>query len=138
VDHIYIETERLIINEFDEGMAQVVHENSLDDDNRWFVPDEVFETVETACETVRFPIECYNGESSPYVYPVLLRSCENIGYVQAVPIDSGELEIGYHIAKGYTGKGYATEAVATFLPVVIERLGICKIKGLCLLENVAS
>jgi len=34
MDKFYIETGRLIINEFDESMAQVVHENSLDDDNR--------------------------------------------------------------------------------------------------------
>ena len=38
MDHIYIETERLIITEFDECMAQAVHENSLDDDN----PPEAF------------------------------------------------------------------------------------------------
>jgi len=138
MDHLYIETERLIINEFDESMAQAVHENSLDDDNRRFVPDEVFETVETAYETVRFLIECYNGDSGPYVYPVLLRSGENIGHVQAVPLDRDEWEIGYHIAKSYTGNGYATEAIAAFLPVVMERLGICKIEGFCLLENVAS
>ena len=36
-----IETERLNITEFNKEMAQVVHENSLDDDNRKFVPDEV-------------------------------------------------------------------------------------------------
>ena len=41
-----IETERLVITEFDEGMAESVHENSLDNDIRRFVPDEVFETVE--------------------------------------------------------------------------------------------
>ena len=47
-----IETERLIITEFDMSMAQSVHLNSLDDDNRRFVPDEVFETVEAAAETI--------------------------------------------------------------------------------------
>ena len=49
-----IETERLIITEFTPDMAQAVHENSLDDDNRRFVPDEVFETVEDAAETIEF------------------------------------------------------------------------------------
>ena len=43
-----IETERLTITEFTPDMAQAVHENSLDEDNRRFVPDEVFETVEEA------------------------------------------------------------------------------------------
>ena len=40
-----IETERLVITEFSPEMAEDVHLNSLDEDNRRFVPDEVFETV---------------------------------------------------------------------------------------------
>ena len=36
-----IETERLIITEFTMDMAQVVQENSVDEDNKKFVPDEV-------------------------------------------------------------------------------------------------
>ena len=43
-----IETARLLITEFTMDMAQAVHLNSLDEDNRRFVPDEVFETVEAA------------------------------------------------------------------------------------------
>ena len=42
------ETERLIITEFTVEMAQDVHENSLDEDTRRFVPDEVFETEQEA------------------------------------------------------------------------------------------
>ena len=49
---MFIETERLIIKEFTADMAQAVHENSLDEDTRRFVPDEVFETVDDARETV--------------------------------------------------------------------------------------
>ena len=40
-----IETERLIITEMTMDMAPDVHENSLDEDTRRFVPDEVFETL---------------------------------------------------------------------------------------------
>ena len=43
-----IETNRLIITEFTVDMAQDVQKNSLDEDNRRFVPDEVWETVEEA------------------------------------------------------------------------------------------
>ena len=35
-----LETQRLIITEFTMDMARVVQENSLDEDNRRFVPDE--------------------------------------------------------------------------------------------------
>ena len=40
------ETERLIIKTFDESMAQAVHELSVDENNRRFQPDEVFEGVD--------------------------------------------------------------------------------------------
>ena len=49
---MYIETERLIITEFTLDMAESVHINSLDEDNRRFVPDEVFETIDEAKETI--------------------------------------------------------------------------------------
>lgn len=132
-----IETERLIIREFDIEMAQAVHENSLDEDNRRFVPDEVFETVEEARETVEFLMSQYGSEDGPLVYPVFTKVGDNIGYVQLAPIDEG-WEIGYHIAKKYTGNGYATEAVSAFMPYIAERKGIKEIYGICLAENIAS
>ena len=94
---MYLETERLIITDFTEDMAEAVHLNSLDEDNRRFVPDEVFETVDDARETIEFLMSCYGTQEGPFVHPVLLKTGENIGYVQLVLIDLG-WEIGYHIA----------------------------------------
>ena len=135
---MYIETERLVITEFDETMAEAVHLNSLDADNRRFVPDEVFETVEEAAETVAFLMECYKNGNGPLVYPLLLKTGENIGYVQAVPMGDGVWEIGYHIAAAFTKQGYATEAVKAFLPVIMPKLNLARIKGICLADNLAS
>ena len=133
-----LETERLTITEFTPDMAQAVHENSLDEDNRRFVPDEVFETVEDAAETIDFLITQYGGCDGPLVYPVLLKDKTNIGYVQAVPLDDDTWEIGFHIGFRYTKQGYATEAVKAFLPVVMKKIGIEKIAGICDSDNVAS
>ncbi len=136
---IIVETERLIIAEFTPDMAQTVHENSLDDDNRKFVPDEVWETVEEAEKTLRFLISQYGSFDGPLVYPILLKETKaNIGYVQLCPIDNGRWEIGYHIAKKYTGNGYATEAVSAFLPLIARQVNISEIYGICLAENRAS
>lgn len=133
-----IETKRLIITQFSEDMAEAVHLNSLDDDIRRFVPDEVFETLEEARETVCFLISRYGTEEGPFVYPLLLRQTgENIGYVQAVRIEDG-WEVGYLIAKAHRGQGYASEALLAFLPVILKQLGISKISGICLTENLAS
>ena len=134
-----IETEQLVITEFTPDMAQAVHENSLDEDNRRFVPDEVFETEEDAREALAFLISQYGRFEGPQACPVLLRDGgANIGYVQLVPIGDGAWEIGYHIAKQYTGNGYATEAVRAFLPAMAEAAGISAVHGICLSENAAS
>ncbi len=135
---MYIETERLIITKFTMDMVQAVHLNSLDEDNRRFVPDEVFETVEEAADTVGFLMSVYENGDGPLVYPVLLKDSACIGYVQAVPLDDGTWEIGYHIGGAYTKQGFATEAVKAFLPVILPKLGLRQIKGICLAENMAS
>lgn len=133
-----IQTERLFITEFTMDMCHAVHENSLDEDNRRFVPDEVFETPEEAADTVSFLMGCYSSGEGPLVYPVLLRNGTYIGYVQAIPLDEGDWEIGFHIGSRYTRNGYCTEAVKAFLPVIMPKLGISRILGICLLENKAS
>ena len=105
-------------------MAEVIQRNSLDDDNRRFVPDEVFETVEEARETVACLIEARHTETGPFVFALILKKDgSNIGYVQTCRTEN-EWEIGYHIAKAYAGNGYATEAVCAFAPVVISLVRI--------------
>ena len=134
-----LETERLMITEFTADMAQAVHENSLDDDTRRFVPDEVFETAEEAGTVIGELISQYGRTDGPLVYPVITKTgSENIGYVQLVPTEDGHWEIGYHIAKKYTGNGYATEAVSAFLTEMAERLAVREVYGICLKENAAS
>ena len=133
-----IETKRLIVTEFTMDMAEAVHLNSLDEDNRRFTPDEVFETVEEAADTVSFLMGVYETGDGPLVYPALLKDGTYIGYVQAVPFDDGTWELGYHIGERYTRQGYATEAVQAFLPVILPRLGISRIAGICQAENIAS
>lgn len=132
-----LETERLIITQFDLSMAESVHKNSLDDDTRKFVPDEVFETVEDAKETLEFLMSVYESGDGPFVYPVLLKDETNIGYVQLVPMEEG-YEVGYHIGKEFTRNGYATEALKVFLNEVMQRKELDKVYGICVSENIAS
>ena len=134
---MFIETERLTITTLQMDMAQAIYENSQDMDNQRFVPDEVFETAEEAGKTIAYLISQYDTEDGPLLYPVLTKNEENIGYVQLCPIEDG-WEIGYHIAKKYTGKGYAAEAVKAFLPVIAKRKALSAVYGICLKENTAS
>lgn len=133
-----LESERLFIKEFTLDMAKDVHINSLDEDNRKFVPDEVFETEQDAFETLQYLISVYEFKEGPFVYPIFLKDNTNIGYVQLIPLNELEYEIGYHIAKLYTGKGYATEAIKVFLDCIKKDNRLSYVIGVCLKENIAS
>lgn len=132
-----IETERLIITDFTPDMAQAVHLGSLDEDTRRFLPDEVFPTVEIAAEVIADLMDCYGGSDGPFVHPMLLHDGTYAGYVQLVPMDEG-WEIGYHTAAAHTSRGYATEAVRAFLPVIMTMHGLHEVAGVCAAENTAS
>ena len=133
-----IKTSRLTIKTFSLDMAQSVYENSQDDDTRRFVPDEVYDSAEEAREAIEFLISRYDSTDGPFVYPIITNDSKNIGYVQLCQIDDGTWEIGYHIAKGFTGQGYATEAVKAFLPAMAKKFNIKEVYGICLAENTAS
>ncbi len=133
-----IKTSHLTITTFSLDMAQSVYENSQDDDTTRFVPDEVYDSVEEARAAIEFLISRYDSADGPFVYPIITNDSKNIGYIQLCQIDDGSWEIGYHIAKQFTGKGYATEAVKAFLPAMAKKLNIKEVYGICLAENTAS
>ena len=128
----------LLITKMTTDMAYDVWQNSLDEDNRRFVPDEVFETLEEASEVVNQIIECYDSEDGPFIYAVIRKEDQaNLGYVQLVKIEEG-WEIGYHIAERYTGKGYATQAVGLFLEYLKQSNKVKEVYGIALAANKAS
>jgi len=132
-----IKSERLLITDFTPDMARAVHLGSLDEDTRRFLPDEVFETENIAAAVLADLIECYASAAGPFVHPVLSEGVY-AGYVQLVPLADGGWEIGYHTVKSMAGRGYATEAVHAFLPVMMNRLGLNQVMGVCDAENAAS
>ena len=134
-----IKTLRLTITTFSQAMAQSVYENSQDDDTRRFVPDEVYDSAEEARAAIEFLMSRYDSDDGPFVYPIITNDGgKNIGYIQLCQIDDGSWEIGYHIAKQFTGKGYATEAVKAFLTAMAQKLNLKEVYGICLAENTAS
>lgn len=132
-----IQTERLLITDFTPDMAKAVHLGSLDEDVRRFLPDEVFETEEIAAAVIADLMDCYQGTEGPFVHPMLADGVY-AGYVQLVPLEDGEWEIGYHTVKAMTGRGYATEAVQAFLPVIMDSMHLTHVHGVCDAENAAS
>ena len=131
-------SERLSIVLVNKDMAYDIWQNSLDEDNRRFVPDEVFESLKEAKGVIQFIIDSYQTNDGPFIYAVIRNSDNaNLGYVQLVKIDKG-WEIGYHIAKKYTKNGYATEAVFLFLEYLKNKGQLKEIYGIALSANAAS
>ena len=135
---IIIENDRLQIVRMNQSMYYDVYKNSQDDNNRKFVPDEVFNSLEETSEVVNQIINCYDSEDGPFVYAVIRKKDNaNLGYVQLIKIEEG-WEIGYHIAEIYTGNGYATEAFNLFFKYLKENTQIKEILGISLSANKAS
>lgn len=135
---LIVEDNNLKITKMNISMAYDVFRNSQDEDNKRFVPDEVFDSVEEATEVVKQIIENYNNNDGPFILAVVRKTDNsNLGYVQLVKIDNG-YEIGYHIAKEYTGNGYASEAVNLFLNYLKENTNLKEIIGIALADNKAS
>ncbi len=133
-----ISNNNLIIIKMDLSMSFDVYKNSQDEDNKKFVPDEVFESEEEAREVIKFIIKSYDSQEGPFIYAVIRKSDNaNIGYIQLVQIEEG-WEIGYHIAKVYTGNGYATEAVNLYVEYLKKNTDIKEIYGVTLADNFAS
>ena len=74
-------------------MAQAIYENLQDDYTRRFVPDEVYNSVEEACEAIDFLISRYDSDDGPFVYSIITNdSGENIGYIQICKLEDGTME----------------------------------------------
>lgn len=133
-----ISNDVLSIVEMNKDMYFDVYKNSLDEDNKRFVPDEVFDSEEAAKKVVDQIIENYKLKDGPFVCAII-RNGDNkyLGHVQLIKINEG-WEIGYHIAKPYTGKEYATDALSLFLNYIKYYTNIKEVYGVVLKENTAS
>ena len=135
---IIIENDRMQIVKMNKSMYFDIYQNSLDKDNRKYVPDEVFDCLEEASEVVNHIISAYGSEDGPFVYSVIRKKDNiNLGYVQLVKLEEG-WEIGYHIAAIFTGNGYATEAVNLFIKYIQNNTNVKQIFGIALAANKAS
>ena len=76
---IIIENDRLQIVKMDKSMYFDIYQNSLDKDNRKYVPDEVFDCLEEASEVVNHIISAYGSEDGPFVYSVIRKKDNSKG-----------------------------------------------------------
>lgn len=137
-----IETERLVIRNFDLDDTKKVFQMSQEKLMKDFLPDQVYENLEHTKEIIDFLMSKYEEISIvkglPYVLGIELKATgELIGHVGLSLIDKG-VEIGYAIEADHHGKNYATEAVKAMTTLGLNDELINEIWAVIDFKNIAS
>ncbi len=128
--------DELEITEMSLSDVMAICEFSQDEDNRRFLPDEVFETYEQALESVTKIIANYDTGEGPQVFSLRAKN-KHIGHVELVKIERG-YEVGYFVSKENRNKGYATKALQIFLEYLAQNTTLEEVYGICDEINFAS
>jgi ribosomal-protein-alanine N-acetyltransferase len=136
-----LETERLILREFEEDDLQAVQEYASD--------SEVVRYMEwgpnTEKDTREFLQRAFDQRQkrprSEYGLAVILKSENQLvggGGIYIANPDHKEAELGYCFNRRFWGQGYATEAARAFVAFGFAELGLHRIYATCDPANVAS
>jgi len=137
-----LETRSLILRQFSPSDTPKVFAMSLESGMRQWIPDQVYDSEETASEVLDYLIGQYSSPDVPAQAPYVLGVClkdsgELIGHVGLSPAE-GQIEIGYATELKYQGKGYATEAVAAMSDLGLAAFNLPSILGIVASENAGS
>jgi RimJ/RimL family protein N-acetyltransferase len=139
---IILETERLLLREFDGGDAASFYLLGSDPEVIRYTgdPGGGLTSIEHALEVLRArPLADYRKYGYGRWACVLKASGEVIGFAGLKYLaDSQEVDLGYRLLPAYWGRGLATEACRAVLDYGRTRLGLRRIIGLVDPENLAS
>lgn len=136
-----IETARLVIRPFVAEDAPEACRQSREAQMRRFLPDQVYRSSDEAVDillTLRRRSLTAQSPKYPFVLAITRKvTGEYIGHVGLSVIEEG-IEIGYGLGSAYRGIGYAREAVAAFLRVMMPKFELKSIYGVVDEENQPS
>lgn len=135
-----LETERLFLRTWTLADAPKLFEICGDANvMKYLGTGEPYETLEQAEEFLRWA-ENYQTENGFCRWAILLKENQEIigscGFAR--PHGTEEIELGYLIARGFWGKGLATEAANACLHYGFEQLRFNEVIAITDLENTAS
>lgn len=137
--HVIIETERLILRQFEPGEGQLIYTLNEDPEITRYTGDPVRDLAhanEVLEEVILPQYASYNhGRWAVHTKPGL----EFIGWcgLKYRP-ELDEIDLGYRFMKSAWGKGYASEAAMASIKYGFEQLGLKRIVGRAMPGNVGS
>jgi RimJ/RimL family protein N-acetyltransferase len=137
-----LETERLVLREFDEGDVEAFYVLGSDPAIICYTgdPGGGLKSLDHAREILRsHPLADYRAHGFGRWACVLKASDEVIGFAGLKFLDDlHEVDLGYRLLPSHWGLGLATEAAQAILDFGFDRLGLKQIVGLADPANVAS
>ncbi len=137
---VIFETERLLLREFVEDDAEAFFQLNSDPEVLRFVPDKKLESVDQARQLLlEHPIADYQKHGFGRGACILKSTGEKIGFAGLKYLDElSEVDVAYRLLPAYWGKGLATEAALASIRLGFTELGLKRIIGLAMPENIAS
>ena len=137
---VVLETDRLLLRQFTEEDAEAFFKLNSDPEVLRFVPDKALLNVEQARQIlIDHPIADYRKHGFGRCACILKSTGENIGFGGLKYLDEfGEVDVAYRLIPAYWGRGLATEVAKASVQFGFTNLGLKRIIGLVMPENIAS
>jgi ribosomal-protein-alanine N-acetyltransferase len=137
---VILETDRLLLREYVEEDAEPFFKLNSDPEVLRFVPDKALLNVEQARQLlVDHPIADYRKYGFGRGACILKSTGEQIGFAGLKYLeDLGEVDVAFRLMRTHWGLGLATEAALASVRFGLTDLGLKRIIGLVMPENLAS
>lgn len=137
---VILETDRLLLREFVEEDAPAFFELNSNPEVLRFVPDKPLLDVAQARQILLdHPIADYRKYGFGRGACILKSTGEQIGFAGLKYLEElGEVDVAYRLMPSHWGMGLATEAALASVRFGFTQLGLKRIIGLTMPENIAS
>ena len=137
---VIFETDRLLVREYVEEDAEAFFKLNTDPEVLRFVPDKALLNVEQARQLlVDHPIADYRKYGFGRGACILKSTGEQIGFAGLKYLEElGEVDVAFRLMRTHWGQGLATEAALASVRFGFTDLGLKRIIGLVMPENLAS
>ena len=137
---VILETDRLLMREYVEEDAEAFFKLNSDPEVLRFVPDKRLLNVEQARQIlIDHPIVEYRKYGFGRGACILKSTGEQIGFAGLKYLEEfGEVDVAFRLMPNHWGQGLATEAAIASVRFGFADLGLKRIIGLVMPENIAS
>src|SRR5206468_8998004 len=137
---VILETDRLLLRQYVEEDAEAFFKLNSDPEVLRFVPDKRLLNVEQARQIlIDHPIADYRKYGFGRGACILKSTGEQIGFAGLKYLEEiGEVDVAFRLMRTHWGQGLATEAAVASVRSGFADLGLKRIIGLVMPENIAS